>query len=1659
MDISSGEKYLTFLGNKMTDFSGIMEKIKSGGLKNTFKEMFTSTNSKQFGESLQKDSKIIDEYLTLKNAADGLAGSKEKLSPEKVAAANAAAEESLKGASASAQEYARSTDAAAASGKGFEEAQLKIASVGTKLKGVLLGLTATMASMAIVAGVTFLVKKGADALDDYIHRSERLAETADDLKTAADEASADVEDLKNQIDEVKNSIDEINNGENITVTDAAELKRLDALNTKLENQLAIKTELARIESEKAEKAAMDVVKEKVQYSKLTESGTGDADPYNQYDFQMTEGTRIEAIKANIENVRRVNEQLVRLNKERSEAFKTGDYSDKTYDSDGMYESVIRELTDDANYYKDAALTMQDVLNTQAEALNDSTPEATKYKEEIETSSAALVELTKEMDESTGATDATAAATQAASDALATLKANYDKVAEAGAGTTREMAAVNSALNNQNTGVGMDTDTLAALIEMNADYAKCVEYNNGVMTLNTEKAQALAKADAELRLAELAEQDAAAKEKYSENAKKISLLKAMVTSTDDAYTSQIQTLEEQNDVLAQSSAQYETLAAQIRQTTGTYQAWLDAQNAPMEGDMFKDAQAAYKYINDVLNDASTDDYMKTGTEKYKSALGFVIPDSIDADDKAAVRKYLKQVADYMNKDGSISASNVISRMKNAGVFDIDEAGNYTAKAGLSIEDLNEALGTTSDVTRSILGMLKDYDIDIDVSDGEDSLSDLESKADELGKKLAEGMGVSGIDLDVGDDIGKIDDAIAKLKAIKDEANNPYGTGIYSEDELDTVNTALELCIMKKQELEKPAIMNVKVADMDDSSLKTAIGLLQQFQTLANEREMDIQLGIDTTDVDTKLADVQAEIGEIDSTTKTSLELDTTDTASIQASIDNLTAEKIISIGVDSTAIDGYTPEDKQAKVVYLPDTLAIDILNFDKDATIRYHALINESASRYAASSNGKAGAAGTRGEQVGGRMLVGELGREMYVDPASGTWKTVGDNGAEFIDVPRGGIIFSHEKTEALLDRGWVNARGMARAKGTDGASINAAPGYGNKDTVTIKANSELINGIHKAAKATQALKKATDELTDAEKKQNEEASKTQNILKIIGQAMIDELDNRIDKLNEDIDELNEQVEKNENRLKIWGEVMQKVCEENIDRLGDEVDALQEGIDKRQNSLSLYANAAQKIIEDRIEGINDERDAASKASDAEIEELEKQKQAIQDKADEEDRELTIQKLKDAYAKAANSKTQRVYKEGQGFTWQRDEEAVQGAEDDLNEQLRQNEQDDAIKALDDKIDKINEARDVAEEAWDAEIEKLDELQEKYSETAELIGTSVEDYEEKMQYQAEISALTNEQMMADTDAYMQKVMASVYDPDVGTIAAKQAEIDQWTALKESISEQVENIGMSVEDYQLTMDAARQFTTQSLAEMGGSVNSYTNDVYNSIYDPAKGIIQAKEAEIKELEKVKAEYQKQVSLIGTSLSDYQVQQQAAAFAAGSSLSSMKGYYSSFAGSVVSNMGSVARATDDAKAALERYRSVLASGGSDGGNYTAHYASGTSRVGTAGTYNVDDGAPEIVVRPSSGRYTTLEVGDGVIRGGLTNTLFSAAVNPEKFVRSSIDGIIGRNSVVSEHGDVRSIKVDVGDIVMSGVNDVDGFSKVIKKNVGNVFLQVFNERE
>lgn len=138
-------------------------------------------------------------------------------------------------------------------------------------------------------------------------------------------------------------------------------------------------------------------------------------------------------------------------------------------------------------------------------------------------------------------------------------------------------------------------------------------------------------------------------------------------------------------------------------------------------------------------------------------------------------------------------------------------------------------------------------------------------------------------------------------------------------------------------------------------------------------------------------------------------------------------------------------------------------------------------------ANGTAHASGTAFadgdwglQQSEHNALVGELGPELVVNPNTGRYYTVGDSGAEFVDLPKNSIIFNHKQTESLLKNGYVTSRGKAYASGTayakGGSTFAKYTFSGDGGYTKYDVNDNVVD---KFGNAVDKFADATDEASD----------------------------------------------------------------------------------------------------------------------------------------------------------------------------------------------------------------------------------------------------------------------------------------------------------------------------------------------------------------------------------------------------------------------------------------------------------------------------------------------------------------------------------------------------------------------------------------------------
>lgn len=923
------------------------------------------------------------------------------------------------------------------------------------------------------------------------------------------------------------------------------------------------------------------------------------------------------------------------------------------------------------------------------------------------------------------------------------------------------------------------------------------------------------------------------------------------------------------------------------------------------------------------------------------------------------------------------------------------------------------------------------------------------------------------------------AKAELAALENELNGKTQLSLVDIQNLTKAQDEVERLTQEKEALGEPTSVEIEAYIKSDSEVETA----RKIQELSDAGV----LKLDTTSADSAVGEVKKTTDQIkDEAGSIVMEINTTaaqtNIDNVKKAIDNIPTEKTFTINIKTKGTVG-----------------GLFSFNLPK-------------AQSSGKKSSGASSAAG--GISEGGKTLVGELGNEIVVNPRTGKWYTVGDNGAEFVNLPKDAIVFDHEKTKELLGNGVGGGHGTAYAGGS--GIPNYPVGGGGWAIGSNPATSKTYtNATKDNTKAVDANRKALEAQKEALEKQKEAYEKESNALKIYGQAAINEIDKRIEALNKE------------------KEAQQDNYQEQIKQL--------EEYQKKQNE----------------------------AYDKQIEALEEKKKALQKANDEEDRALELAELEEALARAQSQKTVRIYNENEGFVWRADQESVNNAQEDLDDQKREWADEDALDAIDEEIDKINDLKDALdesvesqieaieerqeamEESFDSEIEKLEDLKDQWNDAMSLIGTSWEDYQLQLQAAAEFSGMSfeamaagvsgykdaiieNMQQIGDTDAQINRVTDAIkalestaggggsgggggeggseISGGVGEGTEVGGESSAGSGMK-SFTEQLKEAGGVSDETANRMSALRNEISQtgeetlrlqeneaaltaSLADSSMPLTERTEKMA-ALKETQQGIADNQEhmAELSaqyvevlgnettatdEARRVASEaltalteqygisyetifgkldeYVNKLIITGTGTSEQftSMSDTVSAFSTSvqQQMGTAGGSFDSFAGKAESMAKRVTDACNTAMLQMEKLSHFeIPSFPSVGPGF----ASGIINSNTTRLALTDENGPEIRVRSNKGSYSVIEQGTSVIPANPSEVLWKFGMNPDDFIAKHMKRFnVPQISLETPSGN----GVSIGDIniEMNGVNDVESFGEVLARKAPSIIAQTFSRR-
>lgn len=225
-----------------------------------------------------------------------------------------------------------------------------------------------------------------------------------------------------------------------------------------------------------------------------------------------------------------------------------------------------------------------------------------------------------------------------------------------------------------------------------------------------------------------------------------------------------------------------------------------------------------------------------------------------------------------------------------------------------------------------------------------------------------------------------------------------------------------------------------------------------------------------------------------------------------------------------------------------------------------------------------------------------------------------------------------------------------------------------------IKTLDDLAKNLGTSFKKTFTdSKTATKQATEAVKENKEAVNALKASVEALKQEVSD-MEDELDKYKKAISYINDKIDEEIDRLKELRDNETDAIEEKINLLEDEKriteDTAKENIKKLEEERDAIVNSTKE----QVEALQEKKSLEEEYWNKKIQALKDQNEALDDQAQLEQLLLNLEKAK-------NTKV-RVYKEGQGFVWETDKQAVDKAQKELDKYYRKQEYEEQLRELED-----------------------------------------------------------------------------------------------------------------------------------------------------------------------------------------------------------------------------------------------------------------------------------------------------------------------------------------------------------------------------------------
>lgn len=267
-------------------------------------------------------------------------------------------------------------------------------------------------------------------------------------------------------------------------------------------------------------------------------------------------------------------------------------------------------------------------------------------------------------------------------------------------TTNAVSVLSSAMKEQSSQGYITQESYDKLIEVDSNYAKCLQFSAGYMQINTEKAHELTKATAEQRIAQLELKEALEVQQYNENAKKINELQSRYAELKDDEMSELQSLRSSNDQIKSNIQSYDILESQLRGVTSAYNDWINGMSEGDHGDQYDSVVSKMKDMQALLDEHAY------GSKDLNNFSNLLFGEDFD---QSTFEQRYKEVSKYLT-EGSQGVQNFTDKLIELGYAEKNANGDIAFEK-IDTSKLADELGISVELVDLLFDKIQLYSNDI------------------------------------------------------------------------------------------------------------------------------------------------------------------------------------------------------------------------------------------------------------------------------------------------------------------------------------------------------------------------------------------------------------------------------------------------------------------------------------------------------------------------------------------------------------------------------------------------------------------------------------------------------------------------------------------------------------------------------------------------------------------------------------------------------------------------------------------------------------------------------------------------------------------------------------------------------------------------------------